>query len=82
MNDCIGSSALQTVCTLIYHRGVRDGLARKPAPINPFLAEWAPMLVRAYADGYHFGTRHRPARHWSFDRLVDAFERVTRSAAA
>jgi hypothetical protein len=82
MNDCIGSSALQTVCTLIHQRGVCDGLARNPAPIDPFLAEWAPALVREYADGYQVGTRHRPARHWSLDRLVDAFERVTRSAAA
>jgi hypothetical protein len=66
MNACVGSAALEAVYKQVYERGREDGLAGHPIPINPSFAEWAPILVRAYGDGYQSGTRDRPGRQWSF----------------
>jgi hypothetical protein len=43
-----------------FERGVKDGLARTPALLDPDLARSAPGLARAYGDGYQWGARHRP----------------------
>jgi hypothetical protein len=54
---------------LVYERGVKDGLARTPAAMDPSLAGAAPSLANAYTDGYQWGARHRPRLPALLDRL-------------
>ena len=68
--DHIGTlSARGHVEQVVFERGVKDGLARTPSAIDPMLAGSAPGLARSYAEGYQWGTRHRPRASSLLERL-------------